>query len=358
MPDLNLGSITSVSDLTNTVRTYYDRMLLETLDPETRFYQFAVKKPLPKGEGNAVQWNRPRRLGFGQKVTAGIKPSANELSTIRVSANVEVYGGYTLLEDLVQLTSVTDVLDLATQELAKQASETIDKAIMQAILFFDDPNTATSAVHVGKTSASLIISTNAIAAATYSNTLIAVSDIRRCASELRRRNVQTVDGQNYIGIIHPIVSEDLRADSTWQNWHQYTTPEYLYRGEVGRVEGVRLVESTLTPVSAGSGNGNAISAAPGASAIAYGTVIFGRGFYGATELDGGIKTFFVDGPSKSDPLNQSTTYGWKAYFAAKVLNVSCGLTLWTGSGDVMTGTSSTSAREAAGLTLSAIPTST
>src|SRR3990167_6795056 len=99
MADLNLGAITSESDLTNTVKTYYDRMLLETLDPETKFYQFGVKKSLPKGEGNAVQWNRPRRLGFGQKVTAGIKPSANELSTIRVSANIETYGGYTVLED-------------------------------------------------------------------------------------------------------------------------------------------------------------------------------------------------------------------------------------------------------------------
>ena len=93
------------------------------------------------------------------------------------------------------------------------------------------------------------------------------------------------------------------------------------------------------------------------SAIAYGTVIFGRGFYGATELDGGIKTFLVEGPSKSDPLNQTTTYGWKAHFASKVLNVSAGLVLWTGSGDTFTG-SAVSTREAAGLTLSAIATAT
>ena len=252
MADLNLGAITSESDLTNTVRTYYDRMLLETLDPETKFFQFAAKKPLPVGEGNAVQWNRPRRLGFGQKLTAGIKPSANELSTVRVSANIETYGGYVLLEDTVQLTSITNVLDLATQELAKQAAETLDRAIMQAILFFDDPNTATSAVHVVKTSASLQISTNTNVGATYSNVLIAVSDIRRCAGELRRRNVATVDGQNFVGILNPVISEDLRSDSTWQNWHQYTTPENLYAGEVGPVQGLRFDENNLTPLSAGS----------------------------------------------------------------------------------------------------------
>lgn len=358
MPDLNLGTITTFSDVTNMIKDYYDRMLLETLDPETKFYQFGVQKPLPKGEGRTIIWNRPRRLGFGQKLTGSIKPSSNSLSTIKVSAIVEEYGGYTLLDEYTRMTSIVDTMVIATQELAKQAAETIDRAIVHAIIFFDDPNTATSAVHVVKSSASLFISTNAFVANTYSNTLIAVSDIRRCTSELRRRNVPTLDGQNYVGIMHPLIAEDLRSDTTWQNWHQYTTPEYLYRGEIGRVEGVRFVESTFTPVSAGSADGNAISAAGSTSAVAYGTTIFGRGFYGVSELDGGIQTFTVTGPSKSDPLNQATTYGWKSFFAAKILNVSAGLVLWTGSGDILTATSSTSAREAAGLTLSAIPTAT
>lgn len=352
------GSITSISDLTNLVKTYYDRMMLETLDPELKYYQFSVKKPLPRGEGNAVYWNRPRRLGFGQKLTAGVKPSANELSTVRVSALIEVYGGYSLIEDLVEATSIVDPLEIATQELGKQASETIDRATMQALLFFDDPDSAVSAVHVVKTSANLIISTNTTVANTYQDVLIAVSDIRVATAELRRRRVPTVDGQNYVGIIHPVIAADLRSDTTWQNWHQYTTPENLYRGEIGRVEGVRFVETDFTPVSAGSGNGLAISVAAGASAIAYGTNIFGRGFYGVTELDGGIHTFLVTGASKSDPLDQGSTYGWKAFFTAKVLNVSAGLTLWTGSEDRLVGTSSTSAREDAGLTLSAIPTAT
>lgn len=356
MPDLNLGTITTFADVTNMIKDYYDRMLLETLDPETKFYQFGVQKPVPKGEGRTIIWNRPRRLGFGQKLAGSIKPSSNSLSTIKVSTIVEEYGGYTLLDEYTRMTSIVDTMVIATQELAKQAAETIDRAIVHAILFFDDPNTATSAVHLVKSSASLFVSTNNFVANTYSNVLIAVSDIRRAATELRHKNVATVDGQNYVGILNPYVAEDLRSDTTWQNWHQYTTPEYLYRGEIGRVEGVRFVESTFTPVSAGSANGIAISASTGTSALAYGTVIFGRGFYGVTEIDGGIQTFTVTGPSKSDPLNQSTTYGWKAFFGAKILNVSAGLVLWTGSNDTMVGTSSTSARETAGCTLSAIPT--
>ena len=81
---------------------------------------------MPRGEGNAITWNRPRRLGYGQKLAAGIRPSANELSTVRCSALIEVYGGYTLVEDLVQATAIVDPLEIATQELGKQAAETVD----------------------------------------------------------------------------------------------------------------------------------------------------------------------------------------------------------------------------------------
>lgn len=312
-------------------------------------------KPLPVGEGTSVIWNRPTRLSLGQKLSTGVKPSSNVLSTSKVSALIETYGAYTLLEDLVQLTSITDVMNIATERLAVQAAETIDRAISQAIIFNADL-TGVSAVHYIKNSAGAYLSTQNFVANVYSNTVIAVSDVRAVAQELRRRAAPPFDGENYVGIINPPVEEDLTTDTTWQNWHQYTTPEYLYRGEIGRVHGVRFVRSQLAPISAGSANGNAISSTTGTSALAYGTPIFGRGFYGVTELDGGIKTFLVQGPSKSDPLNQDTTYGWKAFFTAKVLNVSSGIVLWTGSNDTFTGLCAESARATAGLTLSAIGT--
>lgn len=356
MPAINLATAeTTTSSLTNTIKTYYDRLLLEVLDPQTKFYQFATLKPLPTGEGTSVIWNRPTRLSRGQKLVAGQKPSSNELSTAKVSALIEIYGGFSLLQDLVTLTSITDVMNVATERLAVQAAETIDYAIMQAIIMHNDI-TGVSAVHAVKTSANLIISTQNFVANVYSNCLIAVSDVRTCATELRRRNVIPYDGENFVGIIHPVTEGSLTSDSTWQNWHQYTTPEYLYRGEIGRVHGVRFVRSSLAPISAGSANGLALSTATNnASANAYGTVIFGRGFYGATELDGGIKTYTVQGPSKSDPLNQDTTYGWKAFFTSKILNVSAGLVLWTGNNDQSLAVSTDSARYQL-YTLSSIPT--
>lgn len=362
-----MGSATNstTTTLTRTIKNFYDRLLLDVLDPSTKFYQFAEKKPIPTGEGTSVYWNRPVRLSLGQKLTEGTRPSSNVLSTNRVSALIEQLGGYVIETDLVQLTSITDTMKMATERLAQQAAETIDRYIVEAIVIHNDlPSTGGgSCIHAVKTSGTRtdISASNALIPSAggtpTGQNVIAVSDIRNMVGELRSLNARTVDGQNYIGIIHPRVAQDLMADSTWQNFHIYTTVENVYRGEIGRVQGVRFVESTLAPVTRGCSNALAISEATagqeGISALGYGTVIFGKGFFGATELDGGVRTYMVTGPTKDDPLAQADTYGWKANFTAAVLDTSAGLTLWTGSNDWLTGVSATSAAVNAGITVGA-----
>jgi len=357
------ATASTTTTLTRLIKNYYDRLLLEVLDPATKFYQFAEKKPIPVGEGTSVYWNRPVRLSLGQKLTQGNRPSANVLSTNRVSALIEQMGGYVVETDLVQLTAVTDTMKMATERLAHQAAETIDRYIVEAIVIHGDlPATGGgSALNAVKVSANRIdiSASKALMRSAGGNpdgtVVIAVSDIRAMVGELRSLNARTVDGENYVGIVHPRVAQDLMADSTWQNYHLYTTPEFLYRGEVGRVQGVRFVESTLAPIIRGCSNALAVSEATagqeGISALGYGTVIFGKGFYGATELDGGIQTFTVTGATKEDPLNQADTFGWKANFTAAILDTSAGLTLWTGSSDILTGVSTTSAATAGGVTV-------
>jgi len=356
---------TTTTTLTNTIKDYYDRLLLEVLDPSLRFFQFAEKKPIPLNEGRTVIWNRPYRLSLGQKLTEGARPSSNVLSSYKVSAKVEQLGGFVLETDLVQLASITDTMKMATERLAVQAAETIDRYIMESLVMNANltANLGGSALNAVKTSGSRIdisASTALIRSAGGTPTgqdIIAVSDIRKMVFKLRSLNVPTVDGENYIGIIHPNVAEDLQGDSTWQNWHQYTTPEFLYRGEIGRIHGCRFVETTDAPITRGCSNALAISEATagqyGASALGYGTVIFGKGFYGATELDGGVQTFTVTGPTKEDPLAQYDTYGWKANFTSRILDTERGIILWTGSEDQVTGASATSAGTAAGCNVGA-----
>ena len=58
----------------------------------------------------------------------------------------------------------------------------------------------------------------------------------------------------------------------------------LYKGELGQVYGVRMIETNWGPQKRGSNAGGSDST------VAYATVIFGKGFFGCTELAGGIQT--------------------------------------------------------------------
>ena len=343
-------STTTTSGLQTEIATYFDELLISTLDPQTRFMQFGQRRPLPPNRGNIVNWNRAIRLKQGYVLTEGTPISAaKQLSTTNVSATIMQFGDVLNISDLVQQVGVFNARKVATERLAVQAAETLDTVIKLAIL--DQPGGTAqngTVTHYIKGSTSAYFANSADVAAVASDPRLQVSDIRRVVFSLRAQNVPTFDGENYVGVVHPYVAEDLIGDSKWEAFHQYTTPDNIYNGEIGKLYGVRFVGSTLAPISAGSANGIALSVA-GVSTLAYGTVIFGREFYGVTELDGGVKTYVVDGADKLDPLNQTTLLGWKANFISRVLNPSAGIVAWAASGDTMTGSSSTSARSAAGL---------
>lgn len=332
---------TNTTSLTNTIKTYYDRLFLESLYPNLVFYQFGMKKPLPKNEGTSVLWNRLTKLAMGFQLSQGVPTStANALSTTTVSAIIAQYGGFTAISDLVSLTSISQPMELAAEALGKQAALTVDSVVRNAIWMHEAVTNASAHFLVKSSASELFDYQGRVSGAmrTVSSTeIIAVSDIRTAVFGLRKLDVAPYEGNDYIAIVHPEIAEDICGDSTFVNWHQYAGNQdaitNLYNGEIGKIYGCRFVQTTNAPISAGSNAG----ASP--SSLAYGTTIFGKGFFGVTELDGGIKMQGpVTGPSKSDPLNQETVYGWKANLTAKILNCSAGVLLVTGSGQTGTTT--------------------
>jgi N4-gp56 family major capsid protein len=344
------AATTTQTSLTNTVKNYYDRMMLEWLKPSAKYYQFGVKKSLPAGEGKAVIWNRPLRLGLGFTLSEGVPTStANALSTAKVSALVQQYGGFTAISDMVDMTSITDVQSLATQVLAQQAAETIERAIISECFIAASATDNNIPHHLIKTSAEVTDFWGAVSGVSVCSNgslpggplatvsclnVLAVSDIRSAVYKLKALNATPYEGNDFVAIVNTETAANLVGDSTWINFHQYAAPgqENLYSGEIGKIYGCRFVETNLGPVTRGSNDTTT------ASSLAYGTVIMGKGFYGVTELDGGLKTFTSQGADKADPLNQTTTKGWKMTFASKILNVSAGLVFWAGVGSGYTTT--------------------
>lgn len=56
-------------------------------------------------------------------------------------------------------------------------------------------------------------------------------------------NANPIDGA-YVAIVHPYVAYDLMRSADWIDVHKYADPESLFTGELGKLGGVRFVEST------------------------------------------------------------------------------------------------------------------
>lgn len=350
-----MGVITldTTTTYANLIPQYYERQLLEVLRKKTRFYNFGIRNDMMQNNGKSITWNRPTKLDEGYVIGEGITPSNQSLATTQVSALIRQFAGVASFTDLADLTTINDMGEMAITELADSAARTIDSVIQEEITTHTAP---ASVVFYIKQSAQQYYSSKATAPSVVSGgSKMAVSDVRKVAFALRAQDVEPLQGTDYVAITSPNVVETLESDSNWANYHIYTEKgiDNVYNGEVGRIYGVRFFTTTNIRVSAGSSTGaaNVQVDAPSAGreeALVHATFMFGRGFYGITELDGGIKYFSHTAADKSDPINVKRIYGWKANFIAKVLNVSAGYVMWTGVDSAALGCL-TSARKANGL---------
>lgn len=321
-----IGNETSNLDIT--VRSYYDRLALLTLENNTVLYQFAEKKTLPEKSGKTIHFTRYTNFAeVTSHLTEGVPPTVIQLSAANVSATLVQDGYVTEISDLLDMTNITDNGKAAVERLAEQAGRSIDSFIRREI-YNTAANSATAI------SANVM---NQFGDGSYGNTSampstsarMSTAVIRNAVTRLKLQNVKPLQGEDFILAVNPQTAARLRADATWLATNQYSGvyAEKIFKGESGRIESARIIETTQIPFFASSTAGNVFVSTSDTSV--YFSILLGKGALGVTEMGGGLDTYTVAGADKSDPLNQKTTYGWKITWVPKVLNYSCGVVIAT-----------------------------
>jgi N4-gp56 family major capsid protein len=317
-----IGNETSNLDIT--VRAYYDRLALMTLEANAVLMDLCEKKPLPGKSGKTIYFTRYSNFSeVTSHLTEGVPPTVIQLSAVNVSASLVQDGYVTEISDLLDMTNITDNGKAAVERLAEQAGRSIDSFIRREIY-----NTAAdSAVPVSANLKTVFGNDNSrgnVSAMQSTSCQMSTSVIRYATTSLKNLNAKPLQGEDFILVVNPTTAAKLRADSVWQNANQYSGvyAEKIFKGECGRIEGARVVETTQIPFFASSTAGNVFVSTADTSVTF--SILLGKGAVGVTEMAGGIETFTVTGADKSDPLNQKTTYGWKITWTPKTLNASCG----------------------------------
>lgn len=287
-------------------KTFYDKVLIQTAEPKLIHDQFAQKRDIPQNGGKKIEFRKYASLPKAtEPLVEGVTPDGQTLEVSKIEAEVSQYGGYVTLTDILKLTAIDNNIVEATKAIGNQAGITLDtitRNVMQS---------GTNVFYCPKSDGTAVTSRAALNA-TCKLTVAVVKDV---ATFLKANNAPKI-GDSYVAIIHPYVSSDLMDDPEWKYPHQYQDTAEIYEGEIGKIHGVRFVETSEAKIYAGAEDG-----CPSGLAV-FGTLFLADGAYGTTEITGGgLETIIkqLGSAGTADPLNQRATVGWKALKTAEIL---------------------------------------
>ena len=291
-------NLTSSAGLTDEMKTYYSDYLIDNAIPKLVHDQFGQKHPIPKNGGITIEFRKYSPLPkLTTPLQEGVTPNGQSLNMSTVEATVAQYGGYITLSDMLLFTAIDNNLVQATKLLGAQAGATLDTITREVL------NGGTNVIFSGGKDARGDLD---------ASSLLTVDDIKKAVRLLKNQNAEQISG-SWVGIIHPDIAYDLTNDPAWKDVKTYSDPSDIYEGEIGKIFGVRFVETTEAKIWAGAGAGGR---------AVYSTLILGDNAYGVTEISGGGLEHIVKqlgSAGTADALNQRATAGWKATKVAERL---------------------------------------
>lgn len=278
--------------LTPEQKTFYDRTLLSRLLPNLVFLKYGQKKSFKGREGDTINFRKFNSLAVATTPLAeGVTPAGNALNITAITAVVDQYGDFIQLSDKIDMVGIDPVLTETAGVLGEQAGLTLDTIARDKLLL------GTNVQYEGGTST-----------ATVTGKLTSAA-VMKAVRTLRKANAKPYEGKYFIGIIDPEQAFDLMNDPLWQDVSKYNGGTAIMDGEVGRIAGVRFIETTNLAVKSGD---------------VHCAMIIGKDAYGVVDVDGSSKPEMIIKPVGSagtaDPLDQRSTAGWKAMMTVKILN--------------------------------------
>jgi len=223
----------ALSNLTAEMKEFYSQYLIKDVGPNLIHAQFLETEKLPRNHGRTIEWRK--WTNFSKKttpLTEGVTPEPSKISANPIRAELAQFGDWSLLTDLVQLQTVDNTLVEFTEKHSENAKLTLD-TITREKMIAGAPEFA----YAG----------NADSVEEMSSA-ITPNDVARLTAYLRQNNAPTFDG-SYVMIIHPFIAYDLMTNQNWIDVVKYSDSTKIFNGEIGKLYGIRFVESTESKVN-------------------------------------------------------------------------------------------------------------
>ena len=215
-----------------------NRHIVNRSKPKLVHHQFGQLTKIPKGKTKTITWDKMNPLPKAKTpLTEGVTPKGTAINISRITATPQQYGAYI---------STTDEFDFYKNDpspeilrineiLGDNAGETQDS------LTADILSAGTNVQYAGGKNSRAELTADCV---------MTVEEIRKAVRSLKNNKANPID-QDFVAIVDPDIAFDLMSDSAWENVKTYSDPKDMYSGEIGRLYGVRFVETTEAKVFRG-----------------------------------------------------------------------------------------------------------
>lgn len=275
--------------------------------------------------GEAGDYNMPLAL---TPLTEGVTPAGTKLDSKDYTVSINQYGNWVGFTDVIQDTheDYPGVLRELVDTLGEQAAHTVETLRYNVLkagtnVFYangtlrTDVNTPISKAMIRK-----------VTRAFKNQNAMKISQVLKSTPAF---NTQPIEAA-FVALVHPNCENDIRNLDGFINVKQYGQGG-AFEGEVGAVEDVRFVSSTVFTSFADAGgayNGSGVDmlSTTGTNADVYPIIFLAKDAFGVVPLRGtpdGVSNANVmvvnPKPTVEDPLAQRGTAGWKVWTATVIL---------------------------------------
>lgn len=296
-----------IAGMTNELKTYYSKKLLERLVPALVHAEHGVQEDLGPHEGKSIE--KRRFESFAAQTTAlveGTPPASINGTYTALTFTVSQYGAYMLVSDVMWQQGF-DGIDDIVKAFGENAGNSLDQIIRTVLVAGTTVSYASTAASRGGLGSGM---------------RLGAAELRKAVRQLRTNNAREFDDGTYHAIIHPDAEADLLADSTIQNIFQYAVPRGadnpLLLGSVPQVYGISFFRTANAKVFPTAGLAIAASATD-----VYATLFFGQEAYLVSKFSMQNVRTIIKPPGSGGPvdaLDQYGSIGWKASVVAGRLN--------------------------------------
>lgn len=313
---------TTSSTVSDQFRTYFSKELLKKITPKLQLQAFAKKAALPERTGSKnirfFRFNEPSTTTIVQVSTEGTTPGSSEKSLALE------YVEATLLQ-YVQTIGISDIL--TATELFNHVEEAVRQQGEDAALHCDNLIRAELASNIANKQ--YLYGGSATSYGTVGATTgMSASDVLDAATSIKRYAARPV-GNSFALVVPVEVSRDLQRDTNWLNVSAYSAPDGFFNGEVGKIYGCRVLETT-------NGWRSTTQYTYAGAGANFSSFLIGQDAFGVPNLSSqspfSPKVMIADGADKADPAGLKTTVAFKSFYAAKVLQPKHICEIYTGTG--------------------------